>query len=69
MVYGNLNKDSGSGVAFSRRPGGNDSVPVGEFLSNAEGKEVLDGKRKPTPFEVSFILNSLFYLFYYFEIV
>ena len=61
MVYGNLNKDSGSGVAFSRRPGGSDSVPVGEFLSNAEGKEVLDGKRKPTPFEVLIFDRNFFY--------
>ena len=67
MVYGNLNRDSGSGVAFSRRPGSSEAAPVGmshsslgltdvnspgEFLANAEGKEVLDGRRRPTPVEV-----------------
>jgi hypothetical protein len=75
MVYGNLNRDSGSGVAFSRIPGGSSAAPVGksssfplphflvswlgEFLVNAEGKEVLDGHRRPTPMEVR---SSLFFL-------
>lgn len=56
MVYGNLNRNSGSGVAFSRplsesqdRDG--DGFPVGEYLVKAEGKEVLEGDRDPSPME------------------
>jgi phosphoenolpyruvate synthase/pyruvate phosphate dikinase len=52
MVYGNLNSDSGSGVAFSRNPDGSTSTPVGEYLSKAEGKEVLEGDRPATCMEV-----------------
>lgn len=44
-MYGNLNCNSGSGVAFSRSPDGSSSTPVGEYLSRAEGKEVLEGDR------------------------
>jgi pyruvate,orthophosphate dikinase len=61
MVYGNLNRESGSGVAFSRRPGGFSSEPVGEYLTNAFGNEVLEGKRHPTSLDDLMIQSPALY--------
>eukprot|EP00981_Chlorochromonas_danica_P015010 scaffold9957_cov159-Ochromonas_danica.AAC.2 len=47
MVFGNLNDCSGSGVAFSRNPATGESETYGEYLSNAEGEDVVAGIRTP----------------------
>jgi len=51
MVYGNLNNDSGTGVAFSRDPATGKKVLYGEYLINAQGEDVVAGVR--TPSEIS----------------
>eukprot|EP01041_Mallomonas_annulata_P009036 gene9036-18715_t len=43
MVYGNLNKESGTGIAYSRNPCTGEKAICGEFLVKAEGDEVLTG--------------------------
>jgi len=47
MVYGNMNDKSGSGVAFTRNPATGENVFYGEYLSNAEGEDVVAGIRNP----------------------
>lgn len=47
MVFGNLNDCSGSGVAFSRNPTTGEKGIYGEYLSNAEGEDVVAGIRDP----------------------
>lgn len=47
MVYGNLNEDSGTGVAFSRNPSTGENVLYGEYLINAQGEDVVSGIRTP----------------------
>ena len=49
MVYGNRNKNSGSGVLFTRDPSTGEDKPVGEFLPNAQGEDVVAGIRTPLP--------------------
>jgi pyruvate, orthophosphate dikinase len=49
MVYGNLGETSGSGVAFSRNPSTGERLLFGEFLSNAQGEDVVSGARTPEP--------------------
>lgn len=49
MVYGNLGEDSGTGVAFTRDPGTGERRLFGEFLSNAQGEDVVAGIRDPLP--------------------
>lgn len=49
MVYGNLGEDSGTGVAFTRDPGTGEPRLFGEFLSNAQGEDVVAGIRDPQP--------------------
>ncbi len=51
MVFGNLGEDSGSGVAFSRDPSTGEKRLFGEFLSNAQGEDVVAGTRDPEPLE------------------
>ncbi|MEO0453267.1 MAG: pyruvate, phosphate dikinase [Verrucomicrobiota bacterium] len=49
MVFGNMGKDSGSGVAFTRDPASGENVLYGEFLVNAQGEDVVAGVRTPLP--------------------
>ena len=47
MVYGNLNNDSGTGVAFTRDPATGEKALFGEYLINAQGEDVVAGVRTP----------------------
>lgn len=47
MVFGNLGDDSGTGVAFTRDYNTGEKVPVGDFLVNAQGEDVVAGIRTP----------------------
>jgi pyruvate,orthophosphate dikinase len=49
MVYGNLGEDSGTGVAFTRNPSTGDPAIFGEVLVNAQGEDVVAGRRDPSP--------------------
>ncbi|MEE2778132.1 MAG: pyruvate, phosphate dikinase [Acidobacteriota bacterium] len=49
MVFGNLGGGSGTGVAFSRNPATGSRTPMGEWLLNAQGEDVVAGVRTPTP--------------------
>ncbi|MBR1497810.1 MAG: pyruvate, phosphate dikinase, partial [Oscillospiraceae bacterium] len=49
MVFGNLNENSGTGVAFTRDPATGDKRLMGEFLTNAQGEDVVAGVRTPMP--------------------
>lgn len=49
MVFGNLNEQSGTGVAFSRNPSTGENVFYGEYLMNAQGEDVVAGVRTPKP--------------------
>ena len=49
MVFGNLNDNSGTGVAFTRDPGTGEKKLMGEFLFNAQGEDVVAGVRTPMP--------------------
>ncbi len=49
MVFGNLGKDSGTGVAFTRDPATGENKFYGEFLMNAQGEDVVAGIRTPLP--------------------
>ena len=49
MVFGNLNENSGTGVAFTRDPATGEKVLMGEFLTNAQGEDVVAGVRTPMP--------------------
>ena len=48
MVFGNLNSNSGTGVAFSRDPATGENVLFGEYLINAQGEDVVAGIRTPS---------------------
>ena len=47
MAFGNLNNDSGTGVAFTRDPATGEKKLMGEFLMNAQGEDVVAGVRTP----------------------
>ena len=49
MVFGNLNENSGTGVAFTRDPATGEKKLMGEFLTNAQGEDVVSGVRTPMP--------------------
>ena len=49
MVFGNLNDNSGTGVAFTRDPATGEKHLMGEFLTNAQGEDVVAGVRTPMP--------------------
>ena len=49
MVFGNLNDNSGTGVAFTRDPATGEKKLMGEFLTNAQGEDVVAGVRTPMP--------------------
>ncbi len=48
MVFGNLNNNSGTGVAFTRDPGTGEKALFGEYLINAQGEDVVAGVRTPS---------------------
>ncbi len=52
MVYGNMGKDSATGVAFSRNPATGENVFYGEWLPNAQGEDVVAGIRTPQPINI-----------------
>jgi len=49
MVFGNLGDDCASGVAFTRNPATGTAELYGEFLTNAQGEDVVAGVRTPEP--------------------
>ena len=49
MVFGNMGDDCGTGVAFTRNPSTGEKVLYGEFLTNAQGEDVVAGIRTPRP--------------------
>ncbi len=49
MAFGNLNDESGTGVAFTRDPATGEKQLMGEFLMNAQGEDVVAGVRTPMP--------------------
>jgi pyruvate,orthophosphate dikinase len=49
MVFGNLGRDSATGVAFTRDPSTGQNKLYGEFLVNAQGEDVVAGIRTPRP--------------------
>ncbi|MEK6610737.1 MAG: PEP/pyruvate-binding domain-containing protein, partial [Gemmatimonadota bacterium] len=51
MVYGNLGEDSGTGVGFTRDPSTGEKRFFGEFLTNAQGEDVVAGIRTPEPID------------------
>jgi pyruvate, orthophosphate dikinase len=51
MVFGNKGEDSGTGVAFTRNPATGERVPYGDFLTNAQGEDVVAGIRVTEPLD------------------
>ena len=51
MVFGNMGDDSGTGVSFTRNPSTGEKVLYGEYLTNAQGEDVVAGIRTPQPIE------------------
>ena len=49
MVFGNVDERSGTGVLFSRNPLTGAPEPFGEFISRAQGEDVVSGKFTPRP--------------------
>ena len=49
MVFGNMGDDSGTGVAFTRDPNTGAKALFGEYLTNAQGEDVVAGIRTPQP--------------------
>jgi pyruvate, orthophosphate dikinase len=47
MVFGNMGEDSGTGVAFTRNPNTGEHALFGEYLTNAQGEDVVAGIRTP----------------------
>jgi pyruvate,orthophosphate dikinase len=52
MVFGNLNWNSATGVAFTRNPATGENVFYGEYLLNAQGEDVVAGIRTPQPINI-----------------
>ncbi|HEY8785638.1 MAG TPA: pyruvate, phosphate dikinase [Candidatus Limnocylindria bacterium] len=48
MVFGNMGEDSGTGVAFTRDPNTGTKELYGEYLTNAQGEDVVAGIRTPS---------------------
>jgi pyruvate,orthophosphate dikinase len=53
MVFGNLGDDCATGVAFTRDPSTGDNQYYGEYLTNAQGEDVVAGIRTPRPLTVA----------------
>ncbi len=52
MVFGNKDKNSGTGVVFTRNPSNGDKELFGEYLDQAQGEELVSGRRTPQPIEM-----------------
>lgn len=64
MVFGNLSKKSGTGIAFSRNPSTGEKILYGEFMSQAQGEDIVAGIRTPDPLsslasKMPFIMDEL----------
>jgi pyruvate,orthophosphate dikinase len=57
MVFGNLNNNSATGVAFTRNPATGEAKLFGEYLINAQGEDVVAGVR--TPSEISQLAEDM----------
>ncbi len=57
MVFGNSGENSGTGVAFTRNPATGEKQVYGEFLSNAQGEDIVAGIR--TPEKISELASSM----------
>lgn len=57
MVFGNMGNDCATGVGFTRDPGTGENVMFGEYLTNAQGEDVVAGIRTPKP--VSELANEM----------
>ncbi|MBE3100072.1 MAG: pyruvate, phosphate dikinase [Planctomycetes bacterium] len=53
MVFGNMGADSATGVAFTRNPATGEDAFFGEWLTNAQGEDVVAGIRTPNPLNVA----------------
>ena len=51
MAFGNMGDNCGTGVAFTRDPATGENKLMGEFLTNAQGEDVVAGVRTPMPIE------------------
>ena len=51
MAFGNMGDDCGTGVAFTRDPATGEKKLMGEFLTNAQGEDVVAGVRTPQPID------------------
>ena len=51
MAFGNMGDDCGTGVAFTRDPATGEKRLMGEFLTNAQGEDVVAGVRTPMPIQ------------------
>ena len=49
MAFGNMGDNCGTGVAFTRNPATGEKGLMGEFLTNAQGEDVVAGVRTPMP--------------------
>src|SRR6185503_7737929 len=49
MVFGNMGETSGTGVGFTRNPSTGENQFYGEYLTNAQGEDVVAGIRTPKP--------------------
>jgi pyruvate,orthophosphate dikinase len=61
MVFGNSGEDSGTGVAFTRNPSTGEPTLFGEYLTNAQGEDVVAGIRTPSPIAELAELNPAIY--------
>jgi pyruvate,orthophosphate dikinase len=53
MVFGNMGDDSATGVAFTRNPATGENAFFGEWLTNAQGEDVVAGIRTPNPLNIA----------------
>ncbi len=51
MVFGNMGDDCATGVGFTRNPGNGENEMFGEYLTNAQGEDVVAGIRTPKPLQ------------------
>jgi pyruvate,orthophosphate dikinase len=65
MVFGNMGDDSGTGVAFTRDPNTGENSLFGEYLTNAQGEDVVAGIR--TPLHISEMRNQMPEIYAQFE--
>ncbi len=67
MVFGNMGDDSGTGVAFTRDPNTGEKVLFGEYLTNAQGEDVVAGIR--TPQKISQMATALPQAYQEFQVI